>query len=98
MVLRLGCCKRRGTSRVASSRKVKLPGVAALRKSVLLVVDLGVVGNLGQIAAHQGEMMLVVDLADRPDALHALLVADHAAEGIGRVGRIGHDPAACAIS
>jgi len=52
MVLRRGCCKRRGTSWVACRMKVNDPGVAALSNRKRLVVHLGVGGDFRQIRGH----------------------------------------------
>lgn len=55
-------------------------------------VDLGIDPQLGKVAADQGEVVLVVQLADAADAVHRGLFADAAAQGIGRVGGIDDHP------
>ena len=65
MVRRFGCCSRRGVSRVAGSRKVKGPGVARLQQPELPGVDARVARDLGEVAAHQREVMMPVGLRMR---------------------------------
>src|SRR5690606_37673958 len=45
-------------------------------------------GDSGEIRAHQGEVMAVIDLPDAPDALQRGLVTDVASQGIGGVGGV----------
>ncbi len=64
------------------------------QQPVLPVVDHGVLPDVGQIAAYQGEMMVAVRLPNVPDALERRLVADMAAERIAGIGGIHDHPAA----
>ncbi|MNY62805.1 hypothetical protein D3C86_1996840 [compost metagenome] len=57
-------------------------GRAQLEQAVLAVVDLGIGRELGQIAAQQAQMVLVVDLADAADALHGVAVIEMADQRI----------------
>ena len=52
------------------------------------VVDVHELTQLGEVPAHQGEVVLVVQPADREDALLGVLVAHHRPEGVARVGRV----------
>src|SRR5688572_15671328 len=61
--------------------------------SVLLIVHARVLGDLGQVAADQREMMMLVRLTDSRDALHGGFVADMTTKRVTRIGRI-HDDAA----
>src|SRR5712691_5591387 len=81
-VRRPGCFSRRGTSRDAGSRNVKLP-----------IVELGIAPELGQIAAHQRQVVLVIDLSQRANALRGLRIADPATQRITGVRRISDHPA-----
>ena len=49
--------------------------------------------QLGEVAAHEGEVVLVVEPADRPDPLQRILVAELGSEGVSGVGRVGHESA-----
>ncbi len=83
MVRRRACCRRRGVSRVARSRKVygaELPGVESREAP-----------DLRKIRAHQGEVVMTVGLADAAHALQRALVADVPAERVTGIGRIGND-------
>ena len=51
---------------------------------------LGVLGDLGEVAAHQREMVMAIGLADAPDAIERVLVADVAAERVAGIRRV-HD-------
>ncbi len=93
MVRRRSCCRRRGVSAVAGSRKVYGPGRAGLDQAELPVLKLGEAADIGKVAAHQCEMMMTVGVADAPHALERRLVADVAAERVARIGRIGDDAA-----
>ena len=52
---------------------------------------LGVLGDLGQVAAHQREMMMAVGVANAPDAIERVLVADVAAERVTRIRRVNDE-------
>ena len=94
MVPRRSCFKRRGVSRDALSRKVYGPGRVRAQQPILPVVDHRVLADVRQIAAHQGEMMIAIRLADVADALERRLVADVAAERIAGIRRIDDHAAA----
>src|SRR5690606_25351267 len=47
-----------------------------------------------QVAAYQCEIVLVIELADTANALERALIAELAAQRVGRIGRIGYDAAA----
>ncbi len=66
-------------------------GREALDQAVLLVADLGVLGDLGQVAAHQGEVVPVVEAPDSANAVHGLLVPHLAAQRIAGIGGIDDD-------
>jgi hypothetical protein len=57
------------------------------------VVDARVGGQLRQVAAHEGEVMACIEAPDTANTIQRRLVADLAAERVGRVRRI-HDDAA----
>ena len=63
-------------------------------KTVRPVVDFRVQTDLGQIAAHQREIMLLPSLPDSANSIHRPLVANMAAKCIARVRRIRNQPAA----
>src|SRR5215467_3215848 len=67
-------------------------GHALLDDSELPVVQRRVTAYFGEIAAHQREMVFVIDATKRPDALCGGHVADRTAERVARVRRIGDDP------
>ncbi len=50
--------------------------------------------DFGEIAAHQGEMVVAIDLANVADPLQRRLVADVTAQGVAGVGRIDDHAAA----
>ncbi|EPN16627.1 hypothetical protein A259_13665 [Pseudomonas syringae pv. actinidiae ICMP 19070] len=56
-------------------------------------VDLGKQPQLRQVAAHQGEVVLVVQLAQAADTLDGALVADLATQRVGGICRVDHQPA-----
>jgi hypothetical protein len=58
------------------------------------VVDLYERAELGEVAAHEGEVVAGVQAADLPDPVDAVLVAEPGAEREARVGRIGDQPVA----
>ena len=58
-----------------------------------LPVRPGIAADLGQVAAHQREMMVAVGVAQAADALERGRVADVTAERVAAVGRIGDQPA-----
>ena len=68
-------------------------GVAAGRGrfelAELCVVHLGVNAQLGQIGAHQRQMVFQINFADTQNPLHRLLVAQTAAERVAGIGGIG---------
>jgi hypothetical protein len=45
--------------------------------------------ELGEILAHQREVVPVIELADRPDPVDAFLVAELAAQRVAGVRRVG---------
>ena len=53
------------------------------------VVDVHELTHLREVAAHQGEVMPVVEAADPQDPVPTLAVADPAAERVPGVGRVG---------
>jgi hypothetical protein len=65
-----------------------------LEQPVLLVVDAGVVGQLAQVSAQQGEMVFLVDAADLAQPVDGILVVEVAGQRIAGVGRHGDDAAA----
>jgi hypothetical protein len=64
-----------------------------LEESIARVVDAGVGAELGQIPAHQREVVALVDGADAAQAGHRALVAEVRAERVAGVGGIGDHPA-----
>ena len=56
-------------------------------------VDLGEQPQLRQVAANQREVVLLIQLTQPAHALHGVLVADLATNGVGRVCGINHHPA-----
>ena len=59
---------------------------------VLPILQHCVLSHVGQVAAHQGEMVIAIGLPNAADALQRRLVADMAAEGIARIGGVNDDP------
>jgi len=64
------------------------------QQSILPVVDQGVFADVGQIAAHQREVMIAVRLANLADPLERSLIADMTAECIAGISRIDDHRAA----
>ena len=58
-----------------------------------VVADDGQRADLGEVGAHEGEVVLVGQPADRADAVHALLIARRAGQGVPGVGRVGDQAA-----
>src|SRR5580658_9471667 len=63
------------------------------QQPVLPVLDDCVLADVGKVAAHQGEMVMAIGLADVADPLERGLVANVAAEGVARVCRVDDDAA-----
>jgi hypothetical protein len=78
-------------------RRLEDEGVRARRdvadQPVLGVVDLGVVGDLRQVAAQQRQVMALVDAADPPHAVDRGLVVEMAHQRVAGVGRERADAA-----
>jgi hypothetical protein len=81
-----------GTSRVAGSRKVKLPE-RLLDDSKLPVVEQRVTANFDEVATDQRQVM-VADAAEVTECVRGGGIADVAAQRIARIGGIGDDPPA----
>jgi hypothetical protein len=69
-------------------------GRGLLEQAKLLVVHDGVVGQLAQVAAQQGQVVLLVDAADAAQLVGRRLVVEVAGQRVARIGRDGHDAAA----
>ncbi len=69
------------------------PGGRGLDRSEDRVVDVHELAQLRKVLADQREVVLVVELTDRADALEGILVAELGAESETGVGRIGDEPA-----
>jgi len=54
----------------------------------------GVPGDLGEVATHQREMVVAVGVANPPDTVERVLVADVTTERVAGVGRVDDEPAA----
>ena len=65
----------------------------ALDDPVARVVHPGVACEFGQIAAHEGEVVILGQLPKGADAVCGFLVLKAAAQGVRGVGRIDDDPA-----
>src|SRR5690606_25462511 len=65
------------------------PGGVGLEQAERAGVHLGEEAQLRQVAAHQGEVVLVIETPQAADALQRALVAQLAAQRVGRVGRVG---------
>ena len=65
-----------------------------LQQTVGDIVDARVGGYFGEVAAHQGVIVLVVYLTQARNAFHAGLVADCTTECVSRVGRVDDETAA----
>jgi hypothetical protein len=57
------------------------------------IADLGVIGNIGQVCADKGEGFACIAFFDLIDIFDTLLVENIAADAVGRIGRVGNDPA-----
>src|SRR5207237_6054577 len=64
------------------------PGDALLHDAELPVIEQRVASDFFQIATDERQMMLVVDRAQRPNALRGDCIADLTAERIARIRRI----------
>lgn len=53
-------------------------------------IDLGEQPHLRQVAAQQREVVLLVQLAQAPNPLDGVFIANLAAQRVGRVGRVNH--------
>jgi hypothetical protein len=68
------------------------------QQTILPVLDQRVPADIGQVPAHEREMVIAIRLADRPDSIEGGFVPDMAAKGVARVGGIDdHTAAAQAI-
>ena len=65
------------------------PGRGGLDRPERRVVDVHELPELGEVLAHQREVVAVVELADPQDPVAAVPVAEPAAERVARVGRVG---------
>ena len=68
-------------------------GRGRFQQPVLAVVDARILRNFAQIAAQQGQVMLVVDAADAAQAFHRALVIQMADQRIAGIGRQRDDAA-----
>jgi hypothetical protein len=59
-----------------------LPRGQGFHQAVIRITHLGIGADLGQVAAHQGEMVFIVGAPDALDPLHRGLVADMTAERV----------------
>ena len=69
------------------------PGVAALTAAERPRCRGARTGQLGEVPAHEREVVPLVELPDPQDAVLALLVAQRAPQGEAGVGRVGDQPA-----
>jgi len=69
-------------------------GRQGFHQTIVGVAYLGVGTDFGQIAANQGEMVMLVGAANALDALHRRLVADMATQRIARIRGINYQSAA----
>ena len=81
-MLRRGCCSRRGTSRVAGSRNVNGAGRALADDPELPVVEPREAADLRQVAAHQRQVMALVDARGSRGSVAPPRVAEAAAERV----------------
>ena len=84
-----GCSSRRGTSWVAGQDERVRPRRRRLDRPERRVVDLHELPELGEVLAHQREVVPVVEAADPQDPVAAVAVAELAAERVAGVGRVG---------
>src|SRR5688572_2716604 len=63
-------------------------GGGRLDRAEQRVVDLDELAQLREVPAHQREVVAAVEVADRPDPVEAVLVAQPASERVPRVGRV----------
>ena len=68
-------------------------GGGITHQSIGGIVYPGISAQLGQVAAHQREIMVISQSTDPPDALHGLLVSQLTAQRISRIRGIHHDTA-----
>src|SRR5438132_718208 len=64
------------------------PGNTLLHDAKLPVVENSVASDFGEIATHDGQIMLVVDASQRANALRGRGVAHLAPERVARIGRV----------
>ncbi len=81
---RFPCCRQQEGER---------PGCGGFQQAELRRIHARVAADLGQVAAHQREVMVLVGVADAADALQRVLVADMAAQRVAGIGGIGDDAA-----
>ena len=89
---------RRGTSRRAAQDEGVASRRHALQQAEARVVHDRVGRDLGEVAAHEREVVALVEAADAAQPLERRGGAEVAAERVARVGRIGDQPAAAARS
>ena len=94
MVRRCGCCRRRGRLAGRRQQEGERARCRGLQQPELPGLDARVAADLGQIAAHQREVMVAVRGAQAANALQCRGVAHVAAQRIAAVGWIGDQPAA----
>ena len=68
-------------------------GGGITQQSIGGIVYPGISAQLGQVAAHQREIMVISQSTDPPDALHGLFVSQLTAQRISRVRGVHHDTA-----
>ena len=66
-------------------------GRARLEQPVFAIIEFRITGNFGQIAAHQGKVMVFTHLTNGANACHDVLVAQLAPQRITRIGRVSDD-------
>src|SRR5471032_1481382 len=64
-----------------------------LEQAELAVVDAGVDADFAQVAAQQGQVVLVVDATDAAQALDSRLIVQMADQRVAGIGRYGDDAA-----
>src|SRR5690606_1179996 len=69
-----------------------LPRSRRLDRTEHRVVDVDELAQLGEVLAHEREVVPVVEPADAPDAVETLTVVERGAEREARVGRVGDQP------
>ena len=66
-------------------------GSAGFEQPVLRIIESGVARDFRKVPAHEGEMVMFIHSAQRPNSAHDVFVAQLPAEGVAGVSRVYDD-------